>query len=52
MTVLKQHLSKMGGQLPTILLFEEEIGKILLDRKVLRLITFDPEKEVILRWIS
>lgn len=32
-------------------LFEEEIGKILLERKVLRLISFDPKEEVITRWI-
>lgn len=33
-------------------LFEEEIGKLLLERQVLRLLTFDPELEVLKRWIN
>ena len=32
-------------------LFEEEIGKMLLERKVLKLISFDPDEEVVTRWI-
>jgi len=32
-------------------IFEEEIGKMLLDRNVLKLVTFNPEQEVITRWI-
>ena len=32
-------------------LFEEEIGKMLLERNVLKLISFDPEEEVVTRWI-
>lgn len=33
-------------------LFTEEIGKILLEDHTLKLIIFDPEKEVITQWIS
>jgi hypothetical protein len=33
-------------------LFEEVIGKLLLDRQVLKLLTFDPELEVLKRWIN
>jgi hypothetical protein len=33
-------------------LFTEEIGEILLQDDVIRLVTFDPEQEVIRRWIS
>lgn len=33
-------------------LFEEEIGKLLLERQVLKLLTFDPELEVLKRWIN
>lgn len=33
-------------------LFEEEIGKLLLERQVLRLLTFDPELEVLRQWIN
>jgi hypothetical protein len=33
-------------------LFEQEVGQILLENKVLRLLTFNPETEVITRWIS
>lgn len=33
-------------------LFEETIGKLLLDRQVLKLLTFDPEMEVLKRWIN
>lgn len=32
-------------------LFEEEIGKMLLERNVIKLISFDPEQEVVTRWI-
>ncbi len=32
-------------------IFEEEIGKMLLERNVLRLVSFDPKEEVITRWI-
>ncbi len=32
-------------------LFEEEIGKMLLEGQVLQLITFDPDQEVITQWI-
>lgn len=32
-------------------LFEEPIGRILLDNHRLRLIVFDPNQEVIVRWI-
>lgn len=32
-------------------LFEEEIGKMLLERDVLKLVSFDPQEEVITRWI-
>lgn len=31
--------------------FEEEAGQILLEDKLIRLITFDPEQEVISQWI-
>jgi hypothetical protein len=33
-------------------LFTEEIGQILLDDRTLKLIIFDPEKEVITKWIN
>lgn len=33
-------------------IFEEPIGKILLKRKLINLIIFDENKEVILQWIS
>lgn len=33
-------------------LFQEEVGKLLLERQILKLLTFDPEKEVLTRWIS
>lgn len=33
-------------------LFEEAIGKLLLERQVLRLLTFDPDVEVLKRWIN
>ena len=32
-------------------LFEEAIGKLLLERNLLRLLSFDPDQEVITRWI-
>ncbi len=35
-----------------IKLFEQEIGQILLDNKVLKLLTFNPEMEEITRWID
>ncbi|CAN1208906.1 XisH family protein [Tumidithrix helvetica PCC 7403] len=33
-------------------LFEQEIGQILLENKVLKLLTFNPETEVIAKWID
>jgi hypothetical protein len=33
-------------------LFEQEIGQILLDNKVIKLLTFNPETEEITRWID
>lgn len=33
-------------------LFQEEVGKLLLERQILKLLTFDPEQEVVTRWIS
>jgi hypothetical protein len=35
-----------------IKLFEQEIGKILIENQVLKLITFNPDKEVITQWID
>ncbi|PZV01827.1 MAG: fatty-acid synthase [Leptolyngbya sp.] len=32
-------------------LFEEEIGKMLLERNVIKLVSFDPEQEAVTRWI-
>lgn len=32
-------------------LFEEEIGKMLLERNVIKLMSFNPEQEVVIRWI-
>jgi hypothetical protein len=32
--------------------FEEEIGRMLLEQKLIKLIVFDPKTEVILQWIS
>jgi hypothetical protein len=32
--------------------FEEEAGQILLEDKLIRLLTFDPDQEVINQWIS
>lgn len=31
--------------------FEEEAGEILIANSVIRLVTFDPTEEVIVRWI-
>jgi hypothetical protein len=33
-------------------LFEQEVGQILLENKILKLLTFNPETEVITKWIS
>ena len=33
-------------------LFEQEVGQILLENKVLKLLTFNPETEVITKWIG
>ena len=33
-------------------LFEEAVGQLLLERQVVRLLTFDPNQEEIGRWIS
>lgn len=33
-------------------IFEELIGKILLDKKLIKLIVFDADEEVIVKWIS
>lgn len=33
-------------------IFEEPIGQILLNRKIIKLLVFDPKKERILQWIS
>ena len=33
-------------------LFRQEIGQILLEEKTLKLIIFNPEKEVITQWIN
>jgi XisH protein len=32
--------------------FEEEIGRMLLERGIVKLIVFDPKTEVILQWIG
>jgi len=32
--------------------FQEPIGKVLLDNQRLKLVVFDPEQEVIIKWIS
>ncbi len=31
--------------------FEEEAGQVLLEDKILRLVTFDPKQEIIVQWI-
>ncbi|NJL55004.1 fatty-acid synthase [bacterium] len=33
-------------------LFEQEIGQILLENQVLKLFTFNPDQEIITRWIA
>jgi hypothetical protein len=33
-------------------LFEQEIGMILIENKVLKILTFNPEIEEIVRWID
>lgn len=33
-------------------LFQEEIGRLLLERQVIKLLTFDPNQEAIARWIN
>lgn len=33
-------------------LFQEEVGRLLLDRQVVKLLTFDPNQETIARWIT
>ena len=35
-----------------IKLFEQEIGQILLENKVIKVLTFSPETEEIKRWID
>jgi hypothetical protein len=35
----------------TVFVFEEEAGQILIEDGIIRLITFDPTQEVIVRWI-
>jgi XisH protein len=35
-----------------IKLFEQEVGQILLENKILKLLTFNPETEVITQWID
>ena len=35
-----------------IKIFEQEIGKILIENQVLKLITFNPDKETITQWID
>jgi hypothetical protein len=35
-----------------IKLFEQEVGQILLENQVLKLFTFNPDQEVITRWIA
>jgi hypothetical protein len=35
-----------------IKLFEQEIGQILLENQVIKVLTFDPETEEIQRWID
>ena len=32
------------------MVFTDELGQILLDERVVRIVTFDPEKEEIIRW--
>jgi XisH protein len=32
-------------------LFEQDVGQILLENKVLKLLTFNPDQEIITRWI-
>lgn len=31
--------------------FEEEAGEILIENSIIRLVTFDPDKEAIVQWI-
>ncbi|MDA0269240.1 MAG: XisH family protein [Cyanobacteria bacterium] len=33
-------------------LFEEAIGQLLLQRNLLQIVSFDPDQEVIIRWIT
>ena len=33
-------------------LFEQEVGQILIENQVLKLLTFNPDQEVITRWID
>lgn len=33
-------------------LFEEEIGKLLLGKKLLKVLVFNPEREAIIKWIN
>jgi hypothetical protein len=33
-------------------IFEQEVGEILLENKVLKILTFNPETEVISKWIN
>jgi XisH protein len=35
-----------------IKLFEQEVGQILLEHKVLKIVTFNPETEEIIQWID
>lgn len=33
-------------------LFEEAVGKLLLDRQIIKLLVFNPDQEVIVKWIN
>jgi hypothetical protein len=33
-------------------LFQEKIGKMLLERNILQILSFDPNQEIVTRWIS
>jgi hypothetical protein len=40
--------SRSGGRRTV---FEEEAGQTLIEDSIIRLVTFDPKEEVIIRWI-
>lgn len=48
---VKIALVKDGWTIIRKTVFEEEAGQILIEDGIIRLVTFDPTQEVVVRWI-